>query len=217
MRTRFHLAIRLLHWAMALLVILMMFIGIAAVSTAGPAYPGLLALHRPIGIAVLLLAAIRLMIRLATGAPPLPADLPRWQLWGAKASHILLYLAMIGLPLIGWAMLSAGGYPVQIAAGLTLPSIFPRDGGTFGVLRNLHSVIAFAFFALILGHLTAALIHGFVRRDGVMAMMGFAETPTSTVAAVPGDGPVHAATGDSEAARLQLAPVLQENPSDSAS
>ena len=175
---RFPLAIRLLHWTMALLIIAMLFIGAAMVSTASPAYASLIALHRPLGIAILLLAALRLVLRVATGAPPLPADLPRVQQRAARASHILLYLAMIGLPLIGWAMLSAGGYPVRLTAGFALPPIVPQDALAYGLLRQAHGLIAFAFFALILGHLTIALIHGFVRRDGVLETMGFAR-PTA--------------------------------------
>ncbi len=171
---RFPLAIRLLHWTMALLIIAMLFIGAAMVSTASPAYASLIALHRPLGIAILLLAALRLVLRFATGAPPLPADLPRVQQRAARGAHILLYLAMIGLPLIGWAMLSAGGYPVRLTAGFVLPPIVPRDALAYGLLRQTHGLIAFAFFALILGHLTVALIHGFVRRDGVLETMGFA-------------------------------------------
>ena len=174
---RFHLAIRLLHWTMALLILAMLFIGAAMVSTAGPAYAALIALHRPLGIAILLLAALRLAIRLATGAPPLPADLPRVQQRAARGAHILLYLAMIGLPLIGWAMLSAGGYPVRLTAGFVLPPIVPQNAPAYGLLRRAHGLIAFAFFALILGHLTIALIHGFVRRDGVLETMGFARAP----------------------------------------
>ena len=162
---RFPLAIRLLHWTMALLIIAMLFIGAAMVSTASPAYASLIALHRPLGIAILLLAALRLVLRFATGAPPLPADLPRVQQRAARGAHILLYLAMIGLPLIGWAMLSAGGYPVRLTAGFVLPPIVPRDALAYGLLRQAHGLIAFAFFALI---------HGFVRRDGVLETMGFA-------------------------------------------
>lgn len=174
MPDRFPLAIRLLHWTLALLVLAMLFIGVGMVSTASPAYSELLALHRPIGIAILVLAAIRLAIRLSTRAPPLPDDLPPAQKAAAKGSHVLLYCAMIGMPLIGWAMLSAGGYPVQLAPGVVLPPILPQTLWAYGWLRQAHGAIAFAFFALILGHLTIALVHGFVRRDGVLASMGFA-------------------------------------------
>jgi cytochrome b561 len=175
---RFALAIRLLHWTMAALIIAMLFIGIAMVSTAGPAYSALLALHRPLGIAILLLGCIRLAIRIGTRAPPLPDDLPRAQARAARVSHILLYLAMIGLPLIGWAMLSAGSYPVRLGAGWVLPPILPPCARAFGLLRELHALVAFAFFALILVHLTAGLVHGFVRRDGVLATMGFGRNAT---------------------------------------
>lgn len=182
---RFPLTIRLLHWTMAALIIAMLFIGVAMVSTAGPAYTALLALHRPLGIAILLLAGIRLALRIGTRAPALPdGPAPRP---AARASHVLLYLAMIGLPIIGWAMLSAGSYPVRVGAGLVLPPILPPDALVFGGLRQLHALVAFAFFALILGHLTVALIHGFVRRDGVLATMGFARS-ASTEPAAPGDG-----------------------------
>ena len=184
---QFPLPIRLLHWTMAALIIAMLFIGVAMVSTAGPAYTALLALHRPLGIAILLLAGIRLTLRIGTRAPALPDDLPRIQQRATRASHALLYLAMIGLPIIGWAMLSAGSYPVRLGAGLVLPPILPPDTLVFGGLRQLHALAAFAFFALILGHLTIALIHGFVRRDGVLATMGFARS-ASIEPAAPGDG-----------------------------
>lgn len=179
MPQRFHPAIRLLHWTMALLILAMLFIGVGMVSTAGPAYASLVALHRPIGIAILFLALIRLAIRLRTGAPPLPADLPRVQQRTARGAHILLYLAMIGMPLIGWAMLSAGGYPVRLSAAWSLPPILPQDLLAYGLLRRAHTLVAFAFFALILGHLTIALVHGFIRRDGVLGTMLFARMPAT--------------------------------------
>lgn len=191
---QFALPIRLLHWTMAALIIAMLFIGVAMVSTAGPAYTALLALHRPLGIAILLLACIRLALRIGTRAPALPDDLPRIQQRAARASHVLLYLAMIGLPIIGWAMLSAGSYPVRLGAGLVLPPILPPDALVFGGLRQLHALAAFAFFALILGHLTVALIHAFVRRDGVFATMGFGRSADPEPAApADSDGPGHPA------------------------
>lgn len=167
----FHLALRALHWLMAAMVLTMLFIGVGMVSTAGPLYPMLLALHRPVGAAILLLVLIRLPLRLAMGAPALPGDLPPMQKRIAAASHVMLYAGMIAMPLIGWAMLSAGGYPVVVTKGFALPPILPHDLQLYAVLRTAHTVVAMLFFALILTHLAAALMHGLIRRDGVLRSM----------------------------------------------
>jgi cytochrome b561 len=167
----FHPALRMLHWLMAVMVLTMLFIGVGMVSTSGPAYVTLLALHRPVGIAILILVLIRLPLRLLTGAPALPADLPPQQKFVAKASHVLLYASMIAMPLIGWAMLSAGGYPVHVTKGIVLPPILPHDLPVYAMLREAHTVIALLFFALIVAHLAAALMHGLIRRDGVLTSM----------------------------------------------
>jgi cytochrome b561 len=169
----FHVALRVLHWLMAAMVLAMLFIGVGMVSTTGPLYPVLLAAHRPVGIAILVLVLIRLPLRLAMGAPSLPVDLPRAQRLIAKGSHVLLYASMAGMPLIGWGMLSAGGYPAQVTKGITLPSILPHDLRLYAVLRQAHTIVAILFFALILAHLSAALMHGLIRRDGVLRGMTF--------------------------------------------
>lgn len=167
----FHPALRVLHWLMALAVLAMLFIGVGMVSTTGTAYVTLLALHRPLGIAILALVLVRLPLRIMTDAPALPNDLPRLQKQAALVSHILLYLAMAGMPLIGWAMLSAGGYPVLLTKSIALPAILPRDLTLYAFLRQSHTVVALLFFALILAHISAALIHGFIRGDGVLRSM----------------------------------------------
>ncbi|HTN41306.1 MAG TPA: cytochrome b/b6 domain-containing protein, partial [Asticcacaulis sp.] len=121
MNLYFHLMLRILHWLMAALVLFMLFIGVGMVSTTGHAYVTLLALHRPIGMAIFGLALIRMVVRLFTGAPDLPADLPKWQVCIAKGVHVVLYGLMIAMPLIGWAMLSAGGYPIRMMPIMNLP------------------------------------------------------------------------------------------------
>ena len=131
----------------------------------------LIDLHRPLGIAILLLALLRLGNRLRQRPPPLPADLPRWQAQAAQASHWLLYAMMLSMPLLGWAMLSAGGFPVQMTPALLLPSIAPPDPLLYAWLRSAHGWLAYALFATVLAHLAAALFHAWVRRDGVFASM----------------------------------------------
>lgn len=170
-RLDFNPALRAVHWLMAAMVLAMLFIGVFMVSTTGPLYPVMLALHRPVGIAILLLVVVRLPLRLATGAPALPDDMSPWEKRIAKGSHILLYASMVAMPLIGWGMLSAGGYPVQVTKAFTLPAILPHDLGLYALLRAAHMIVAVLFFALILAHLSAALMHGLIRRDGVLRSM----------------------------------------------
>jgi len=194
----FHPSLRLLHWLMAFLLLSMLFIGVGMVSTAGPLYAILLAVHRPIGLALLLLALLRLAIRLRTGAPEQDQSLPRRVRCAAGLSHIFLYALMFALPLLGWAMLSAGGYPVVIAKGYLLPSILTHDLAAFAWLRSAHGLLALLFFALILGHIGAALVHALIRRDNVMRSMGFARS-SPRAAPAPDDGELRAEAGEGTA------------------
>jgi cytochrome b561 len=167
---KFSLLQRVLHWTMAAAIFLMLFIGIGMVSTITPAHLTLLSIHKPLGIAILILVLVRLIVRLTRGTPPLPSDLPPLLKFAAHASHWALYALMIAMPLIGWGMLSAAGDPV-VVAGIHLPSILPMDGAMHGLLRQAHTWLALVLFALVLGHLAAALFHALIRRDGVFESM----------------------------------------------
>ena len=167
---------RLLHWLMAACILAMLFIGVGMVSTVMPKYLTLVSIHKPLGIAILALALIRLALRLRYGAPPLLADLPGPMKFAAQASHYAFYVLMIGMPLLGWGMLSAAAYPVVLFGGWHLPAILPQSDSLHALLWDAHFYFAFAFFALILLHVAAALFHALVRRDGVFETMASAVT-----------------------------------------
>jgi cytochrome b561 len=162
---------RALHWLMAVMVIAMLFVGAGMVASVSERHEWLLNLHKPLGIAILLLVVVRLVVRMSTQTPPLPADLPVWQALAAKLSHYLLYALMLAMPLIGWAMISAAGDPVMLSTSLRLPSIVAANADTFAFLRKAHRYLAYLFFLTILAHLAAALFHGWVRRDDVLDSM----------------------------------------------
>ncbi len=168
---RFNPLARLLHWTMAAMILAMLFIGIGMVSTVSPLHSRLLELHKPLGVVILALVLLRLLLRFSTRTPPLPQDMAGWQKLAAHASHWLLYSLMLALPLVGWGMLSAGGYPLVFAGGLHLPAILPRDRALYAGLRQLHTVLALLLFAIFLTHLGAALFHALIRRDGVFRSM----------------------------------------------
>jgi cytochrome b561 len=168
---------RVLHWLMAIMVLAMLFIGVSMVSTLRPRFLTLISIHKPLGIAILALAMLRLGVRLRLGAPPLPDDLPWAQALAAKLSHFLLYALLIAMPLVGWGMLSAGGYPIVLYGSLHLPAILPHDDQLHAILRTTHTVLAYIFFATILLHVAAALFHALIRRDGVFRAMAVIGPP----------------------------------------
>ena len=167
----FSLPARVLHWVMAVMILAMLFIGVGMVATVSEKHQWLLAIHKPLGIAILLLVIVRLVVRLRNPPPPLPSGMSALQRIAAKLSHWVLYALMIAMPLIGWAMLSAGGYPVMLASGLQLPAILPENALVFAWLRAGHGVLAYALFFTFLAHMGAALYHALIRRDGVLRSM----------------------------------------------
>ncbi|MGE7990709.1 cytochrome b [Pseudomonas sp. NPDC089554] len=158
---------RLLHWLMAVLILAMLFIGVSMVSDLSTRYPLLVELHKATGLALLALVLVRIVLRLSLPHPPLPNEMPSLQRLAAGASHLVLYALMLAMPLLGWAMLSAGGYPRP----LQLPAIAPHDLQLYAVLRQAHGWAGYLLFATILAHLGAALVHALVHRDGVLRSM----------------------------------------------
>lgn len=165
--TAFHPLARLLHWLMALLILAMLFIGVSMVGDLSTRHPLLVELHKATGLALLVLVVLRIALRLSLAHPPLPRTLPPLQRLAAGASHALLYLLMLAMPLLGWAMLSAGGYPRP----LQLPAIAPHDLQLYAILRQAHGWAGYVLFATVLLHLAAALMHALVHRDGVLRSM----------------------------------------------
>jgi cytochrome b561 len=167
----FVLPARILHWLMAVLILTMLFIGVGMAATLSEKYRVLLSIHRPLGATILVLALVRLLVRRRNPPPPLPAHMSGLEKAIAHASHWILYALMIALPLVGWAMLSAGRYPIVLFGPLRLPPILPPDIVVFAALRRLHSWLAFALFAVVLAHVGAALRHALILRDGVFRSM----------------------------------------------
>lgn len=162
---------RLLHWLMAVMVLSMLFIGIGMVSTVSGRYHTLLGIHRPLGVAILLLVLIRFVNRWLNPGPPLPAHLSALERFAAKASQVVLYLLMIAMPLVGWGMLSAGNYPIVLVGSVHLPAILPHDPRLYALLRRTHTLLALVLVLTFIAHFGAALVHGLIYRDGVFASM----------------------------------------------
>jgi cytochrome b561 len=163
LRTKFALQSRILHWLMAAMLLAMLFIGVTMVASLGN-------YHRPLGIMILVLAAIRFVNRLCT-KPPFPPAMSRQERFLASAAERLLYALMFALPLVGWGMLSAGHYPIVMFGPVHLPPILPTNSMLYASLRQLHTILAFLLFATFLAHLGAVLFHTLIIRDRVLDRM----------------------------------------------
>jgi cytochrome b561 len=168
--TQFTLLSRLLHWLMAAMLLTMLFIGAAMVASLGD-YHRLVAIHRPLGIMILILAAIRLVNRMFTTLPPFPPTMSSRERFLASASERLLYTLMFALPLVGWAMLSAGHYPILMFGPVHLPAILPAQPALYAVLRKTHTILAYLLFLTFLAHLSAVLFHTLIIRDRLLDRM----------------------------------------------
>jgi cytochrome b561 len=169
-RRQFTAFSRLLHWTMAAMVLTMLCIGVAmVVSLAG--YHTLVSIHRPLGIAILILVVVRFANRLLNPPPAFPATMARSERLAATASEWTMYGLMFVLPLVGWGMLSAGRYPIVIYGSLHLPEILPHNVMLYSVLRRAHTVLAYLFFLTFLAHFGAILFHTLIVRDGILTRM----------------------------------------------
>jgi cytochrome b561 len=169
-QTQFPGLMRILHWLMAAMVLTMLGIGMAMVVSLGD-YHRLVSMHRPLGIAILILVVIRFVNRQFSTLPPFPATMSAQERFVAHASELLLYTLLFVLPLVGWGMLSAARYPIVLCGALHLPPILPHSLVLYTFLRKTHTVLAYLFFLAFLGHFGAVLFHTVVMRDGLIDRM----------------------------------------------
>lgn len=126
-------------------------------------------LHRSFGLSILALVVLRVIARLRFGREPVVVTTPLLHRVSALG-QAALYVAMLALPLLGWAQSSARAHRFKLF-DIPLPSLIAHDPERADQIAEWHEALAWAFLALILGHFVAALYHHFVRKDGVLRSM----------------------------------------------
>ena len=163
---------RVLHWVIAVLVLLMIPVGIIIANEwGGPAQTFLYNLHKSTGALLILLIIIRIIYRLTHPAPPLPEDIPAIQRFAAEATHWALYGLVLVQPFIGYVMTSAYPAPVPFFGLFNLPAIWPEDRALSERLSVVHLYVGLAIAVIAAMHIGAALYHHFVRKDHILMRM----------------------------------------------
>jgi len=171
-----------LHWLIALGIIANIALGLyfADLPRSDPDKFFLTQTHKSIGLTILVLSLIRVAWRLMNPVPPLPASMSPLMRFAAHATHFLLYVLIIAIPLSGWLLVSSSplGLPTMYFGWFAWPELpyfsdLPRAAKKIWVrdFDTVHIYLAWSAIVLVTIHVVAALYHQFIRRDIVLGRM----------------------------------------------
>ena len=181
-----------LHWAIAAAILFMLPLGFwmhEQIEHGNPSEGVYRAfqLHKSVGLTILFLSLVRLGWRIANPPPALPAHMPAWERFAAKATHWAFYAIMIGLPLSGWLFVSAGwslhedrslAVPTHYFGLFQVPALFglPQAGEALRAAVAeasfaTHATLAWSAIVLAGLHVAAALKHHLFDKDNVLTHM----------------------------------------------
>ena len=163
---------QLLHWTIGALILVMAYLGLTMTDLPnGPDKISTYALHKSIGLTILALVALRLVWRLYAGTPkPVPGT-PPWQARIAGLVHVAIYALLFAIPLSGWVLNSAAGFPLQWFGLVNLPKIVATGRELRELAEQLHELMFWALVLLVVAHAGAAVWHHLFQRDATLARM----------------------------------------------
>jgi cytochrome b561 len=176
---RYSVVAIVLHWTIAAIIVVQLMLGWRLGDTEGAQRSALVLTHKSVGVGILLLSLVRLAWRLRRPRPPEAPGLTALERRLSHWAHNGFYVALIALPLTGWAMISArrtGAMP--LLGGLSWPRL-PLVGLLPGEAQDAaadafdfsHTALVWVMITLIFLHVAGALKHHFVSRDTVMGRM----------------------------------------------
>ena len=169
---RFGLVAILLHWLIATLMIGMIILGLYMTGLpVGIEKLKFYGWHKEYGFVVLALAFIRLYWRLINKTPDL--KIPAWEALSAQLMHWTLYGFMFALPLTGWLLTSAAGFPVSFFGLFTIPTLIAPNEELRHLFDGVHQWLAYTLIALLALHTLAAFKHHFIDKDNILKRMIF--------------------------------------------
>lgn len=176
---RYALPQRIIHWSVALLVLVSLGTGMllgwlgfegARDALGLAATNGLYTTHKTVGVLILALMLMRVLARLGYGKPGYVQPLAPAKRVASSTVHGLLYVLLLTQPVLGWLATATGDFPVDFF-GVTLPGLVGVDKALSEVLFEWHGVVAWTILALASLHVAAAVHHWRVLRDEVMHRM----------------------------------------------
>ena len=172
---RYSIGAMIFHWLIAVLVIVNWRIAESAEHLSGPEKGSVFANHKALGMLILVLTLGRLAWRFTHPLPSLPNNYAPWERTLARATHVIFYVLLVGLPLGGWLASSLALRPVDFFGLFTIPMLpVGENKDLAGTIFDAHKTAGTIMIYLIGLHILGALKHTFIDKDlGIFRMLPF--------------------------------------------
>lgn len=166
---------RLFHWLVVLLLLIQIPAGIAIIVPEAileqRTMDILYAIHKGLGVVLLVVILMRVLWRLTHRTPAMPGHWPPLERRIASATHGLIYVLLVVVPLSGYVRVISDGFPIELLDWLGVPPLLPDAPLVASVAALVHRFAVFSLVALVAVHIAEVLRHQLVEKDGEMARM----------------------------------------------
>ncbi len=174
---KYHITRRIVHWVMAVLIIIMLIIGFSLGYDliAKKNILTVINLHKSFGVLVLILITLRIILTLKYKKPPLPPIFAKYIHILSSIAHKSLYILMFIMPMSGWLMSNTHGYKVSFFKLFDLPTLLEKNHQAGEVFEKIHFFSGWFLTFIIILHISGALKHKLENKSIFYRMNPFAK------------------------------------------
>jgi len=168
---------KLLHWTMAILIIIELFLAYFFGSVRHGPLSGHKAavywLHFNIGYTILLLLVLRIIWRLFNKPPALPDDMDKIEAKFAHYGHVALYLMMITMVVTGVLRYNIHSGDFNYLNLVVIPSVTDLHGESmiYTLIATLHNLCGALLLSTIAVHAAMAIRHHVIDKNDILLRM----------------------------------------------
>lgn len=161
-----------LHWLVALLIFVTILLGYVMDDFAAQYHHFYGNMHKSMGIVILALVIFRIFWALTHKAPRYDSAMPKHVQIVAKAAHVVIYIAILVMPLSGWIMSTASNHIPHFLGWFDFPMPgIPQSAALAGVAHDFHNAFAWVIIILVSLHIVTAFVHQWICKDNILNRM----------------------------------------------